>query len=604
MKSFIHQIVNLGWFPELKEKEARRLRILNSISVAVALISLINTVLNFSISNFLLAASCLIVCFLFILVIISNKLEKYQIAKIIFLSTPFLFAFSQGVLYGAALQIEYIFLMIPLMAFLLFDSKESHKFILTFTFFAFAGMKAIYHFATPILQVNNSILFQLIDAGAIILCSYILIQRFQIDSEKSHKKTQKLLQNLRDVNQKVTSKEEAIKEQSNKLWEEVQSRQKAIKAYNGSKRRYQLLFELAFDGIVIYDLNKRLPVTCNQKLLDFFEINKEELRSAQVLNFLEKNQKDKRTIEVIEKNILKVKSKGKITFESGFITKKGKRVTADVTAVLLPAPESHLAICIFKNITKASQAREKILATNQELKNFAHAASHDMKEPLRMINSFGQLLEQRNKEKLDEQSQEFLKFIMDASRRMTQMVQDLLEYATTGGNLEELNQVNLNEVILIVKNNLRLKMEETQASIYFLDLPIIKGHFTLFTQLFQNIISNCIKFKKNNTPPIITIEHKELSKFHQISISDNGIGIAPENKQKIFEAFIRLNSKEHFEGSGIGLATCKKIIEGYGGNIWVESIFNKGTTFYFTIPKKALPTQKQESMIATIASYN
>lgn len=222
---------------------------------------------------------------------------------------------------------------------------------------------------------------------------------------------------------------------------------------------------------------------------------------------------------------------------------------------------------------------------NNSLKNFAYSASHDMKEPLRMITSFGQLL----KRKVDTQQTdqlEYIEYIISASSRMTSLLDDLLQYSLMGHNLPDLEQVDIEEIIFIVRSNLQHAILKHKATITHTPLPTISGHQVLFIQLFQNIISNGLKFKMLDTPPKIHIHYEQKDQNHYFIISDNGIGIPIEKQQLIFETFSRLHSKTEFPGSGIGLASCKKVIDIYGGNIWAESKEGKGSQFHITIPIK------------------
>lgn len=262
---------------------------------------------------------------------------------------------------------------------------------------------------------------------------------------------------------------------------------------------------------------------------------------------------------------------------------------------------------LLEDITDLKTIQNKLLASNRELKDFASVASHDMKEPLRMIESFSGLLEKRYIKQLDSQGIEYLFFIKDASRRMSILLKDLLNYASADQDQKATELVDLNEVLEMVKHNLHLKIQETNTTIITDKLPTVHIHFTPILQVFQNIIANGIKFQPKYAKvkltsstsqepiatdtsldphqPIITIQYNSSPKEHIISIQDNGIGIAPENVSKIFNIFKRLHNRNEYEGSGIGLATCKKIINRYEGRIWLDSKQGEGTVFYFSLKK-------------------
>lgn len=235
------------------------------------------------------------------------------------------------------------------------------------------------------------------------------------------------------------------------------------------------------------------------------------------------------------------------------------------------------------------EINEKLNLLNSDLQQFASMASHDMREPLRTISNFGSLLRKRSKE--DATSQEFLDFIINAAKRMSGLLDDLIEYARAGIPKDEVRPIDLNNIILIAQQNLNKLLQESQGVIEATELPIIVGHNTLFLQLFQNIISNGLKFRQKDIPPIIKINFVMNNDFIVISIEDNGIGIEEQFFKKVFEPFMRLHAVGVYEGSGIGLATCKKIIEFYQGRIEVSSTVGKGTTFELWLPQKMLKTE-------------
>ncbi len=222
---------------------------------------------------------------------------------------------------------------------------------------------------------------------------------------------------------------------------------------------------------------------------------------------------------------------------------------------------------------------------SDRLESFASSVSHDMKEPLRAINSFAFLLQRKMKDTLDEQSNEFLNFILDSSKRMNFQIDSLLEYAKIGYNLSEASEVKIDDVLVLVLKNLENEIEESEAEISVTDLPSVSGHFQMITSIFENLISNALKFRKEEKPVISIQYEKHDEKFWQFSITDNGIGMPPNMLDAIFNTFKRLHSYKVYKGTGIGLAICKKTVELYGGKIWVESSENVGTTIYFTLPK-------------------
>jgi light-regulated signal transduction histidine kinase (bacteriophytochrome) len=200
-----------------------------------------------------------------------------------------------------------------------------------------------------------------------------------------------------------------------------------------------------------------------------------------------------------------------------------------------------------------------------------------------MVTSYVQLLAKRYKGKLDQDADEFIAFAVDGSNRMRTLINSLLEYSRVNRE-KPFEMVDLNRIIDDLRQNLSNQIGENDVSIETKELPTIFGDQVLISQLFQNLISNAIKFKSERKP-LIRIDFKQTDKEYLFSVSDNGIGIQKEYSDKIFVIFQRLHSKEEYPGTGIGLAICKKIVERHGGTIWVESDGESGSTFYFTIRK-------------------
>jgi signal transduction histidine kinase/tetratricopeptide (TPR) repeat protein len=223
--------------------------------------------------------------------------------------------------------------------------------------------------------------------------------------------------------------------------------------------------------------------------------------------------------------------------------------------------------------------------SNEDLKNFAYVASHDLKEPLRMIHSYTSLLKRRYNHLLDESGKEFIFYVTDAVERMDIMLNDLLDYSRIDSRGEANVGVDLKDVMLIVNSNLTNLLEEKNATLIYdqAKFPVVKSSFSRMTQLFQNLISNGVKFKGEEDPVVMVTCKKEAGKII-FSIKDNGIGIALADQKKVFEMFKRLHTRGKYEGTGIGLATCKKIVQKDGGSIWIESVEGEGTTFFFSMP--------------------
>ncbi|MCE3280026.1 MAG: sensory transduction histidine kinase [Bacteroidetes bacterium] len=231
--------------------------------------------------------------------------------------------------------------------------------------------------------------------------------------------------------------------------------------------------------------------------------------------------------------------------------------------------------------TELKLKSEELTRSNAELEQFAYVASHDLQEPLRMVTSYVQLLEKRYKGKLDEDANEFIAFAVDGSNRMRTLIQSLLEYSRVN-RIKPFEKIDLNNLMEIVLHDMRDSIKSTNAIVKVNELPEIVGDHILIGQLFQNLISNALKFKGEKDPEIIISGERKDNEF-LFSVKDNGIGINKEYSQKIFVIFQRLHTKDKYPGTGIGLAICKKIVERHGGEIWMDSEPGEGSTFYFTI---------------------
>ena len=230
------------------------------------------------------------------------------------------------------------------------------------------------------------------------------------------------------------------------------------------------------------------------------------------------------------------------------------------------------------------QSRE-LAFSNAELEQFAYVASHDLQEPLRMVTSFLALLEKKYENLLDEKGKKYVYYAVDGAKRMRQIILDLLEFSRVGRTEDDYQPVDLNELIQEIRLLYKQKIEDAHAIIEVKKLPILESYRTPLRQVFQNLISNALKYAVQDVPVLIRIEAVELEDYWQFSVADNGIGINEQYFDKIFVLFQRLHSREQYSGTGMGLAITKKIVENLGGKIWLESTEGKGTTFYFTVAR-------------------
>lgn len=229
-------------------------------------------------------------------------------------------------------------------------------------------------------------------------------------------------------------------------------------------------------------------------------------------------------------------------------------------------------------------ALQRAERSNHELEQFAAIAAHDLKSPLATISSFLELLDDEHRDSLPADAQDMIQTMKKTSTRMLNLIDRLLEYAHISGSNRPMNVVNLNDVMESVLQNLSGTVERESAEISFGTLPMVYGDPELLGQLFQNLIANAIKFHSKEKPRI-TIATTEREHDWLFSVKDNGIGFDPKEKDSIFALYKKLHGNEEFQGSGIGLATCRKVVELHGGKIWAESEIGVGSTFYFSLGK-------------------
>ncbi len=222
----------------------------------------------------------------------------------------------------------------------------------------------------------------------------------------------------------------------------------------------------------------------------------------------------------------------------------------------------------------------------KEMEQFLYIASHDLQEPLRSVSGFAGLLKEQYQDHLDEDGEQYHRFIEEATSRMSNLIKSLLDYSRLGSNKVPV-VVDCNKLMQDVQNDLFAVIGEKKAVLTVGDLPQLEGYEVELRLLFQNLVGNAIKFTQPGIPPEVNIAASQDKGFWKFTVRDNGIGINPRHHQKIFQIFQRLHATDSYEGTGIGLAHCKKIVELHGGKIWVESTPGEGSTFHFTIARRS-----------------
>jgi PAS domain S-box-containing protein len=284
---------------------------------------------------------------------------------------------------------------------------------------------------------------------------------------------------------------------------------------------------------------------------------------------------------------------GRFEGEGWRVRKDGSRFLANIVITALRDERGRLRGFgkITRDITERKRAEEALMKTmaelkrsNEELGQFAYVASHDLQEPLRMVASYTQLLAQRYKGRLDSDADEFIGYAVDGCNRMQRLIQDLLSYSRAGTNIGTLRKISVERTLEEAITNLQVTIKESGAVVTHDSLPAMVTDDAQLVQLFQNLIGNAIKYRGAEAPRVHVSATNNAGQEWIFSVRDNGIGIEPQYFERIFILFQRLHGQQEFEGTGIGLAMCRKIVGRLGGRIWVESQPNLGSTFFFALP--------------------
>jgi len=367
---------------------------------------------------------------------------------------------------------------------------------------------------------------------------------------------------------------------------EINERKKAEEEIKKSRATLKKIIDSMPFGIAIIDKNKKIRMANDKAIQMTGRTDGSELLGQICHNFICPAEigncpvLDKCQCVDMSEKVLLTKDHTKVQILKSVIP-----ITFENEEVLLEA---------FVDITRRKQAEEKVIELNKnlerandELKNFAYIASHDLREPLRKITAFGAILQKSIGHTLNADDAENLEFMIDGANRMTQMINGLLSYSRVNTQAHKLQNVDLEQTVSELKKyELGLLIEDTKTILKVPELlPTVVADPLQMRQLLQNIIVNAIKYQKKGNIPEITITSKPSANgMVRIEITDNGIGIAPEYCETIFTMFKRLHNSAAYEGTGIGLAVCKKIVQQHNGQIGVESQLGKGSTFWFTVP--------------------
>jgi PAS domain S-box-containing protein len=366
---------------------------------------------------------------------------------------------------------------------------------------------------------------------------------------------------------------------------DVTARHYAEAALRDSERKFRATFELAGVGMTRVGLDGRM-LQVNHKLCQILGYTQEELLAMTFMDLTHPDDLNS-NLRLYEQAL-----SGEIenySLEKRYLRKNGTSVWIRLTAALVRAADGSPAffISVVEDITSRKTAQAALQRSNDDLKNFAYAAAHDLQEPLRMISTHTQLLSRRLGPSLNLDDQKLMGYVVDGAARLQELLRGLREYLEIAEQDSPPDaQADLNAAFEQARRNLDAAVLETGAVIEADNLPMARGFALHFVQLFQNLLSNAIKYTRPGTRPVVRVGCREAGGEWVVSITDNGIGIAPAYHERIFGVFKRLHGRE-VPGTGIGLAICAKIVERYGGRIWVESVPGDGSCFCFTLPRSA-----------------
>ncbi|MCB0317534.1 MAG: PAS domain S-box protein [Bdellovibrionales bacterium] len=437
-----------------------------------------------------------------------------------------------------------------------------------------------------------------------ILCPLILLVTFLLERLVSLKanitnynskflKTSKILEEtsneINNINTKLKNRELELVQQRKAALNIAADAKKALEqaeqaniTANEQRKAFQAVVNSSPNGLLGVSRDGKIELA-NKTLEKMFGYTNEELigQSVEILIPMEFHHKHKGFVDgFFQSPDARPMGEGR-----DLLGQRKDQTTFPVEIGLQPlaGKNSLSVIAAITDITQRKKYEEDLKHSNEELERFAYVASHDLQEPLRMVGSFASILQEEYSGKFDENGQKYLDFMIDGAKRMQTLVQDLLAYSRTSSREINQGKIDGNKLLEQVLKNLSVIIQESNAKISHDPLPNFIGDESLLFLVFQNLISNAIKYMSPDKTPEIHINAVNNYNKCTISIKDNGIGIPKEAYNRIFIIFQRLHGRQEYSGTGIGLAICKKIIERHGEKIWLESEEGRGTTFYFTL---------------------
>lgn len=369
---------------------------------------------------------------------------------------------------------------------------------------------------------------------------------------------------------------------------DITERKLTEEALRTSEETLRIIFNSVSEAIFIFGLDG-VVMNVNDKALQLFSISRERAQSLSVADFLGTPESPLDDLARIWCGVVAGESHD-FTCRARKLSGEPQEMSLDIRLGRCILDEQEVVLGTARDVTERTrflqaleQQAAELARSNEELERFAYIASHDLQEPLRNIVSFAQLIQRRYMGQLDEDADVYINFLVDGANRMSQLISDLLEFSRVGIKGRPFQETDCAQVLGMVLRNLDSTIRENGASVIVNDLPVVLADESQLLQLFQNLLANAIKFRSSE-PPMVNICCSQEKDYWLFAVSDNGIGIAPDSQERIFQVFQRLHTVDRYAGSGIGLAICKRIVERHNGRIWVTSEEGRGSTFFFTLP--------------------
>lgn len=379
------------------------------------------------------------------------------------------------------------------------------------------------------------------------------------------------------LQQEVTKREEA-RRAALSLMQDAQLAQSALRE---SEERLRVLFEGIDDCLLVHDPEGRI-LDCNMAACSRLGYARKDLLALNLRDVTSEQRGDPTPRRLV--------------------TRAGVAIAVDVHTSVITYQGRSAFLTVARDVTELKKAQDELRLSNEQLREsnealeeYARVASHDLQEPLRKIESFAQVLVEDYGGRLDQQARNYLDIMVDAARRMRRLIRDVLAFSRAGTAEKPFAPVDLNRVLAVVKDNLSARIQETSAEVAVRQLPTVFADETQMIQLFQNLVGNGLKFNDKPKPAVEVYADGENHEAWTLAVRDNGIGMSAEETRVIFAPFKRLHSQERYEGTGIGLAICRRIVARHGGSIEVASAPGQGTTFRLALPKAPAAGEKHRS---------